>query len=132
LDAHGVLLFRQKSQIMQLVMLAQDDRTRLFLMGKSEKAGSAAFRAARHDGGVEALAKVVGKFKNLIRSVDLDGLAGGIEGHLAVRATSQVSAKLVARFSRYRVVDHVVEKGEKLFAGHFPLPVSLSALFPWK
>jgi hypothetical protein len=63
-----------------------------FVQGIERKRALAAALAASHDGGVEALAQTVGKIINLMRAVDFDGLARGIEGHLAVLAAAQVGA----------------------------------------
>ena len=40
--------------------------------------------------------------------------------------------RILLRLGGNRVVNHVVEKGEKLFAGHFPTPVFLTAFVLWK
>src|ERR1039458_3545718 len=80
---------------------------------------SAALFAAGHDGGVEALAEAGGQVVDLVGTVDFDGLARGVEDDLAVAAAPQVLLQLGARLGGHRVVDQVVEKGEKLSAGHF-------------
>jgi len=94
--------------------------------------GSAALLAAGHDGGVEALAQAGWEVVNLMGSIDFDGLPRGVENDLAVPAAAQVGLQFGARLGGHRVVDQVVEKGEKLFAGHFSLPVSMSPFFLWK
>jgi hypothetical protein len=94
------------------------------------KAGSsAALRAAGHDGGVETLAEAGGEVVNLMGAVDFDGLPRGVENDLAVPAAAQVGLQFGTRLGSNRVIDQVVEKGEKLFAGHFILPVSMSPFF---
>jgi len=90
---------------------------------------STASLAAGHNGGVEALAKAGGQVIDLMGAVDLDGLAGGVENDFAVLAVAQMGLEFGARLGGYGVVDQVVEKGEKLFAGHFSLPVSLLPFF---
>jgi hypothetical protein len=64
---------------------------------------SAAFFAAGHDGGVEALAETVGQVVDFVGAVDFDGLAGGVEDDFAVAAAVQVlfnSARVSAAPSR--------------------------------
>lgn len=102
LEVHGLQLIRRKN-----AKEGDIDASG----GEMANPALAALRAAGHNRGVETLAKVSGKLIDLICAVDLDRLAGGIEGHLAVWATIQMGMKLLARFSGYRVVDHVVEKG---------------------
>jgi hypothetical protein len=98
----------------------------------------AALFAAGHDGGVEAFLEVGGKIVKFMRAVDFDGLAGGVEDDLAVLAAVHVLFKLGARLGGDFVVDQVVEKGKKLFAGHFfslpvsPNLVSLGPFSRWK
>jgi len=102
-----------------------------------EGPGLAAFFAAGHDGGVEAVAEAGGEIVNLMGAVNLDGLAGGIEDDLAVAAFAEVGLQLGADLGGYRVVDQVVEQGEELFAGHFsvldfPGLVSMGLFLRWK
>ncbi len=100
--------------------------TLLGMRGKSDgSGGSLAFFTAGHDGSVEAFLDAGGKRINLVRAVDLDGLAGGVENDLAVRAVAEVGLKFGARPGGHRVIDQIIEKGEKLFAGHLAIPVSL-------
>ena len=56
-------------------------------------------------------------------AVDFDGLSRGVEYDFAVAAAAQVSFEFGARIGSHGAVDQVVEKGEKLFAGHFSTPV---------
>ena len=86
---------------------------------------STAFLAAGHDGGVEAFAEAGGKVVDLVGTVDFNGLARSVENHLAVPAAAQVGLQFCARFGSHRIVDQVVEKGEKLFASHFSTPFFL-------
>jgi hypothetical protein len=51
---------------------------------------------------------------------------------LAVPQRPRWALQFGAHLGGHRVVDQVVEKGEKLFAGHFTLPVSLDPFFLWK
>ena len=88
--------------------------------------GLTAFFAAFHDGFVEAVAEGSGHFVDLVGAVDLDGFAGGVQGDFAVLATLEVLLQVGAHLSRYGVIDHVVEHGQKLSARHFSLP------FPWE
>jgi len=46
---------------------------------KSMRSGGAGGGALFHDGGVEALAKVVGELVDFVFAIDGDGLAGGVE-----------------------------------------------------
>jgi len=85
---------------------------------------AAATFTAGHDGGVEALAQSGGQFIDLVGAVDFDGLAGGVEDDLAVAAASQMRLQLGANFGGHSAVNQIIEKAEKLFAGHFPTPVS--------
>src|ERR1035437_7347613 len=93
---------------------------------------SASLLAAGHDGGVEAIAQAGGQIINFMRTVDFDSFLRGVEDDLAVAAAAEVSLQFGPHLGRYRIVDQVVEKGEKLFAGHFTLLDSLSPLFLWK
>jgi hypothetical protein len=86
---------------------------------------------------VESLAKTYGKIINLMGAVDFDSLACGIEDDLAVLAAAQVGLQFSARFGSHRVIDQIIEKGEKLFAGHFlllasPSLDSVGPFFLWK
>src|ERR1035437_3656790 len=106
-------------------------------MRRAKGQRSAALFAAGHDGGVEAFAEAGGEGVNLVGAIDFDGLARGVEDHLAVAAAAQVRLQFRARLGGYRVVDQVVEKSEKFFAGHFSIPVSpnlvsLGPFFLWK
>jgi hypothetical protein len=87
--------------------------------------GLAAFFAAGHDGGVEALAEVGGQVVDFVGTIDLDGFAGGAEGDLAVLATAQMFLQVSAHFGGYRIVDQIIEQSEKLSAGHFSTPFFL-------
>jgi hypothetical protein len=78
---------------------------------EAERPGSAALFAAGHDGGVEALAETGGEIVNFVGAVDLDGLAGGVEGDFAVFAAAHVLLECGSGFGGYRVVDEVVKKG---------------------
>ena len=69
---------------------------------------SAALFAAGHDGCVEAFAEAGGKVVDLVRPVDFNSLAGGVEGDLAVAATVEMVLQLGAGLGGYRVVDQVV------------------------
>ena len=50
----------------------------------------AALFAAGHDGGVQAFAEAGREVVNFVRAIDFNGLAGGVEGDLAVVAASEV------------------------------------------
>ena len=78
---------------------------------------SAAFFTARHDGCMKSVAKAFGHFVNLVRTINLDRLAGGIEDDLAVAAFLQMLLHSGAGFDSNRVVDQIVEEGKKLSAG---------------
>src|ERR1700689_112516 len=80
---------------------------------------SAAFFAAGHDGGVQALAEAGGKLVDLMRAIDLDGLPRGAEGDFAVIAAMQMLLQFSAGLGSYRVVNQVIEKSEKLSAGPY-------------
>ncbi len=86
--------------------------------------GLAAFFAAGHDGGVEALAEAGRHFVELVRAIDLDGFAGGAEGDFAVLAAAHMLLEVGAHLPGGGVVDQVVEQGKKLGAGHFSTPLS--------
>ena len=87
------------------------------------EAALAAFFAAGHDGGVEAVAEAGGHLVKLVGAIDLDGFTGGVEGDFAVLAAVEVLLEVGAHGHR-GVVDHVVEQGKKLGAGHFSTPFS--------
>src|ERR1039458_7108613 len=93
---------------------------------------SAALLAAGHDGGVEAIAQAGGQVINFMRPVDFDSLLRGVEDDLAVAAAAEVSLQFGPHLGRHRIVDQVIEKGEKLFAGHCAVLASLILLFLWK
>jgi len=59
---------------------------------------SAAFFASGHDGGVEAFAEACGEFVDFVRAINLDGLAGGVEDHLAVAAAAEMGLQFGAHF----------------------------------
>lgn len=86
---------------------------------------STAFFASGHDGCVEAFAEAGGEFVDLVRAVDLNGLARGVQGDFAMLAAFEVLLELGAGFWRNRVVDEVVEEGEEFRTGHFALPFFL-------
>jgi hypothetical protein len=87
--------------------------------------GSTALFAAGHDGGVEAVAEAGRELVDLVRAIDFDGLAGGVEGDFAVLAALKMLLELGARVGSYLVVNEVIEEGEKFRAGHFALPFFL-------
>lgn len=88
----------------------REDKARCALrMKRAEKPPSAAFFAAGHDGGVQALAEPCGQVVNFVRAVDFDRFAGGVERDFAVLAALQVVLQLGAHLGRHRVVDQVVE-----------------------
>jgi hypothetical protein len=99
---------------------------------EKRKKNLTALLAAGHDGGVEALAQAGGKVVNFVGAIDFDGLAGGVEDYLAVSAAAEVGLKFGAHIRGHLIVDQVIEKCEKLFAGHFTIPVSMSLFFLWK
>ncbi len=80
--------------------------------------GSAALLTSRHDGRVQAVPKIVGHLVDFVATVDLDGLSRGVKDDLAVAALLQVRFNFSASLSGNRVVDQIVENGEKLGAGH--------------
>jgi len=82
----------------------------------------AAFLAARHDGRVQSVPKIVRQVIEFVRAVDFNRLARGVEDHFAMSALVQVLFQLGSRFSGDRVVDQVVEKGDELSAGHLVAP----------
>lgn len=59
---------------------------------------SRGFFATGHDGGVKAFLNAGGKFVNLVRAIDFDGFAGGVEDHFAVRAAAKMSLQFGACF----------------------------------
>ena len=71
---------------------------------------------------MEAFAEVGGQVVDLVGTVDLDGLAGGVEYDFAVVALVKMLLDLGARFSGNGVVNQVVEQGDKFGAGHAPTP----------
>jgi len=71
---------------------------------------SAAFFAARHDGGVEAFAEAGGQVVDFVGAVDLNGLARGVQGDFAVFAAAQVFLQVGAHLGRDAVVNEVVEQ----------------------
>jgi hypothetical protein len=74
---------------------------------------------------VEAFAEVGGKVVDLVGAIDFDGLSSGVEGDLAVIAAVEVLLQFGAGLGGDRVVDEIVEKSEKLRAGHFLAPFFL-------
>ena len=86
---------------------------------------SAAFFAAFHDGGVEALSEARGQVVDFVGAVDFNGFAGGVEGDFAVLASAQVLLQVGAHLRGDGVVNQVVEQSEKLSAGHFSPPFFL-------
>jgi hypothetical protein len=78
--------------------------------------------AAGHDGGVEALAEAGGEIVDLMRPVDLNGLAGGGESDFAVIAALEMGLQFAASLNGNLVVDQVVKQSEKFCAGHFSTP----------
>ncbi len=89
------------------------------------RVASTAFFTAGHDGGVEAFAEAGGELVDLVGTIDFNGLAGGIKGDFTVLAALEVLLELGAGFGRHRIVDEVVEEGEKFRTGHFALPFFL-------
>ncbi len=89
--------------------------------GKDRLRALAAFFAPGHDGGVEAVAEAGRHLVELVGAVDLDGFAGRREGDLAMLAALEVLLE-VGPHRDGSVVDHVVEQGKKLGAGHFFTP----------
>lgn len=89
---------------------------------KGDQQQSAAFFAAGHDGGVEALAEIGGKVVDLVGTIDLYGFAGSVEDDFAVAALVKMLFDLGTRFSGNGVVNHVVEQGDKFGAGHASTP----------
>lgn len=89
----------------------------------------AAFFAASHDGRVEAFAEAGGHVVDFVRTVDLDGLPSGAQGHFAMLAAAQMFLELGTHCRRHRVVNEVVEQGEKFSASQFSTPNSLEPLF---
>jgi hypothetical protein len=73
---------------------------------------------------MEALAETSGKLVNLMRAVNLYGLARSVENNFAMSTVAQVSLQFGARLGGHCVVDQVIEEGEELFTGHFSTPVS--------
>jgi hypothetical protein len=80
---------------------------------------------------MQTLAKTGGHIVNLVGPVDLYRFAGSAQGDLAVFASAQVLLQVGAHFGGDRVVDQIVEQGEKLSAGHFSTPTSLEPFF-WR
>src|SRR5271166_2179976 len=78
--------------------------------------------AAGHDGVVEAFAKARRHFVDFVGAVDLDRLARGFEGDLAMLAAVQMFLEVSAQLCRGGIVDQFIEKGKKLSAGHFSTP----------
>ena len=79
----------------------------------------AALFAASHDRGVQPFAQTSRHIVNLMRAIDFDCLAGGAERHFAVLATAQMLLQVGAHFGSHRIVDQIIEQGEKFSAGHF-------------
>ena len=96
------------------------------LYGVAASVAAAAF-ALCHDGGVQAFAQIFGKLVDFVLSVDGDGLACGIEDHLAVLALADVGLNLREEASVCLTVEEVVQFGEELGAGHL-----LSPPFFWR
>ena len=90
---------------------------------------SAALFATSHNGGMQTFPKTGGHIVNLVRTVDLYRFAGSAKRDLAVFASSQVLLEVGAHFGGDRVVDQIIEQGEKLSAGHFSTPTSLEPFF---
>jgi hypothetical protein len=86
---------------------------------------SAALFAAGHDGTVEAFAEVGGEFVNFVRAVNFYSFTGGVEDDFAVAALIHVLLDFGAQRRGNGVVNEVVEKRNKLGAGHFSAPSSL-------
>jgi hypothetical protein len=85
---------------------------------KSMRSGGAGGGALFHDGGVEALAKVVGELVDFVFAIDGDGLAGGVEDDLAVVALADVSLHFGEELGVYLAVEVVGELREEIGAGH--------------
>jgi hypothetical protein len=79
------------------------------LLDKDGMRRLAAFFAAGHDGGVEALAEAGGHVVDLVGAVDLDGLARGGESDFAVLATPKVLLQVGTHLGGDSVIDKVVE-----------------------
>ncbi len=79
---------------------------------------SAAFFAAGHDGGVQSVAQTLGHFVDLMAPIDLYRFAGRVEDDFAVTAFLQVLLDFSASLGGNRIVDQIVEYGEKLGTGH--------------
>jgi len=104
-------------------MMAESDHVPLHFRAHAGMATwSAALFASRHDGCVQPLAQAGRHFVDLVRAVDLDGLASGAEGDLAVIAGFQVLLQLRTQPRLDGVFEHIVEQGKKLGAGHFSNP----------
>lgn len=70
-----------------------------------------------------------GQVIQLMRPVNLNRLTGGVKDHLAGSAVAQMLLQIGARLGGQRVVDQIIEKGEKLFAVHFSVPISRCPFF---
>ena len=78
---------------------------------------------------MQTLPKTGGHIVYLVRTIDLNGLAGSTERDFAMLAPAQVRLQVGTHLGRNRVVDQVVEQCEKLSAGHFSTPTSLEPFF---
>ena len=79
---------------------------------------SAAFFAAGHDGGVEAVAHGGRQLVELVGAVDFDGFAGSVEGDLAVVAAAEVFFHVGADLGGETAVNQFVELSNEFRAGH--------------
>jgi len=78
---------------------------------------------------MKPVAQPGGQIVQLMGPVNLNRLASGVEDHLAGTAVAQMLLQIGARFGGQRVVDQIIEKGEKLFAVHFSIPISRCPFF---
>jgi hypothetical protein len=79
-------------------------------------------RALLHDGGVQTLTKIVGKFVDLMFAVDGDGLAGSVEDDFAVVALANVSLNVGEELGVDLAVEVIGKLREKIGAGHGLVP----------
>jgi hypothetical protein len=59
---------------------------------------------------VETFAEAIRQFVELVGTIDLDGLTGGVVRYLAVLATMQMLLQLGTYLGGHRVVDQVIEQ----------------------
>ena len=111
--ASGAAVFGllQEGEIQEPLTPVELSRKIYLVMSQIWYRGSAAALASRHDGRVQPLAQICGQIVNLVGTIDLNRLARGVEGDLAVLAAAHMLEQIRAHLARILVVDQIVELG---------------------